>query len=124
MTKKREIYRCSTCGNVVEVIQEGAEMSCCGKPMLLLKENNEDGAMEHHVPVITRTEDGKYRVVIGRSEHPMSQDHAIQWIELLTERAVIRKELKPGERPEACFVSKSRPVVARAYCNLHGLWKG
>ena len=37
MTKTREIYRCPICGNIVEVLHEGAVLSCCGKPMELLK---------------------------------------------------------------------------------------
>ena len=30
MTKVREIYRCQICGNVVEVVNPGAVLSCCG----------------------------------------------------------------------------------------------
>ena len=39
MTKIREIYRCQICGNVVEVVNKGAVLSCCGEPMKLMKEN-------------------------------------------------------------------------------------
>ena len=35
MTKVREIYRCQICGNVVEVVNPGAVLSCCGEPMKL-----------------------------------------------------------------------------------------
>ena len=31
--------------------------------------------------------------------------------------------LNPGEAPEATFAIKAEKVVAREYCNLHGLWK-
>ena len=36
-----------------------------------------------------------------------------------------RKELHPGEKPEACFaLCKGDEVeAAYAYCNLHSLWK-
>ena len=51
MTKVREIYRCQICGNVVEVVNPGAVLSCCGEPMKLIKENISDGATEKHVPV-------------------------------------------------------------------------
>lgn len=50
MTKIREIYRCQICGNVVEVVNPGAVLSCCGEPMKLMKENTSDGAKEKHVP--------------------------------------------------------------------------
>jgi superoxide reductase len=32
--------------------------------------------------------------------------------------------LKPGEAPEASFNIQAEKIVAREYCNLHGLWKG
>lgn len=122
MTKKREVYRCTTCGNIVEVLNPGAAMSCCGNPMTLLKENTTDGALEKHVPVIEPIEGG-YRVKVGSVEHPMLPEHYIQWIELLTETEVLRHELKPGDKPEATFMTTAKEVTAREYCNLHGLWK-
>ena len=125
MTKIREIYRCQICGNVVEVVNKGAVLSCCGEPMKLMKENTSDGAREKHVPVIEPIEGG-YRVTVGSVEHPMLPEHYIQWIELLTPTDVLRHELKPGEKPEAIFLTnaEAKDVTAREYCNLHGLWKG
>ena len=97
----------------------------CGEPMKLMKENTSDGAREKHVPVIEPIEGG-YRVTIGSVEHPMLPEHYIQWIELLTPTDVLRHELKPGEKPEAIFLTnaEAKDVTAREYCNLHGLWKG
>ena len=101
MTKIREIYRCPICGNVVEVLNPGAgELVCCGKPMVLLKENVTDAAHEKHVPVVEKTDCG-YRVKVGSAEHPMLDEHYIQWIELQTPTSVLRRELKPGCKPEA-----------------------
>ncbi len=123
MTKVREIYRCTVCGNIVEVVNSGGgELVCCGKPMVLLKENTTDGAMEKHVPVVERTECG-YKVKVGSAEHPMLDNHYIKWIELLTPHGVMRHELKPGDKPEATFCTDEKEVCAREYCNLHGLWK-
>lgn len=134
MTKKREIYRCSVCGNVVEVLNAGALTVCCGRPMNLLKSNTTDGSTEKHVPVIEKTECG-YRVRVGSSDHPMTADHYIQWIELRTQRMVLRMELQPGDKPEAFFRIDSpekcrmqqsgescEQIKVFAYCNLHGLW--
>lgn len=138
MTKTREIYRCPICGNIVEVLHGGAVLSCCGKPMLLLQENVTDGAHEKHVPVVERTDRG-YSVRVGTTEHPMTADHYIEWIELLTPRGVLRRDLRPGDKPEATFCMRTdgngchdkaaacdtaAEVTARAYCNLHGLWRG
>ena len=122
MTKTREIYRCAVCGNVVEVLNPGATLSCCGQPMALLDGKTTDGAAEKHVPVVDRMAGG-YRVTVGSVEHPMVEGHYIQWIELLTPTEVLRKELKPGDKPEAIFKTDATEVAAREYCNLHGLWK-
>ncbi len=122
MAKERELYRCVKSGSIMEVINPGNESSLCAGEMQLLKENTTDAAVEKHVPVIEKI-DGGYRVVVGSVEHPMLDNHYIQWIELLTDRDVMRHELKPGEKPEAVFKTDATHVSAREYCNLHGLWR-
>lgn len=123
MTKKHEIYRCTICGNIVEVLNPGARMVCCGKPMVLMEENTTDASTEKHVPVITPTDNG-YKVTVGSTPHPMTPEHYIQWIELLTGNGIMRQELSPDSPPEATFTTSAPAPTARAYCNLHGLWKG
>lgn len=123
MTKLREIYRCPVCGNIVEVLNPGVgDLVCCGKPMILLKENTTDAALEKHVPVVEKTTNG-YHVRVGSVEHPMLDEHYIQWVELLTPTSVLRRELKPGCKPEATFITSEECLCVREYCNLHGLWK-
>ena len=123
MTKLKEIYRCPVCGNIVEVLNAGAgELVCCGKPMILLKENTTDAAQEKHVTVVEKTTNG-YHVRVGSVEHPMLNEHYIQWIELLTPKSVLRCELKPGCKPEATIFTNEECLCVREYCNLHGLWK-
>ena len=122
-TQSKEVYRCSTCGGVVEVLHPGANMVCCGNPMTLLKGNVTDGAHEKHVPVVETVDDG-IRVAIGAIEHPMQPDHYIEWVELVTPTHVLRKEFKPGDKPQVTFSVHEPVLYARAYCNLHGLWKG
>ena len=124
MTKKREIYLCATCGNMVEVVTEGAgQLVCCGKPMKLLVKNGIDASYEKHVPLVEKIEGG-YKVTVGGSAHPMTESHYIEWIELHTPSSVLRHNLKPGCEPEALFMTSEKVVCARAYCNLHGLWRG
>lgn len=123
MTKQNEIYRCSVCGNIVEVVHaSGGTLSCCGQPMTLLKENSVDAATEKHVPVIEKIEGG-YKVKVGEVEHPMLDNHYIEWIELVEENKIQRRHLKPGDKPEAVFMTDSDNVYAREYCNLHGHWR-
>ncbi len=123
MTKQKQVYRCALCGNIVEVLHPaGGTLSCCGQPMELLTENTQEAATEKHVPVIEKIEGG-YKVSVGAVEHPMLPEHHIEWIELISENKVMRKYLKPGEKPEAIFMTDEKNVTAREYCNVHGHWQ-
>ena len=123
MPSRLEVYKCAHCGNIVEVLHGGkAPLICCGEPMKLLREGQSDGATEKHVPVIEKTENG-YKVTVGSAPHPMTEEHWIEWIELIADGISYKKFLNPGEAPEAEFCVKADKVTAREFCNLHGLWK-
>lgn len=123
MAKAMEVYKCELCGNVVELLHAGGgELVCCGQQMNLLVENSTDAAKEKHVPVIVKG-NGGYTVKIGSVAHPMTDAHYIEWIELIAGATVSRQALKPGDAPEAFFATSADQVTARAYCNLHGLWR-
>lgn len=120
---KSEIYKCSVCGNIVEVlIVGGGELVCCNKPMELLEEKTEDEGLEKHVPVIEKTDSG-IKVKVGDVPHPMEEEHYIQFIEVIADGKIYRQELQPGQAPEAEFPIQSDDIIAREYCNIHGLWK-
>ena len=120
---KLEIYKCSVCGNIIEVLfVGGGELVCCGKPMILQVENTVDAAKEKHVPVIEKT-DGGIKIKVGSVVHPMEEKHYIQWVQAIVGDKSYREFLKPGSAPEAFFPVQGENVVAREYCNLHGLWK-
>ena len=123
MTEQKQIYKCNICGNIIEVLHKGiGELVCCDKPMKLITENTEDAAQEKHVPVIEKTETG-VKVIVGSVEHPMDSDHYIEWIEVIADGKVYRQDLNPGDTPLAEFNITADDVTARAYCNLHGLWR-
>ncbi|MDQ7031602.1 MAG: desulfoferrodoxin [Desulfonauticus sp.] len=123
MTKRLEIYKCEICGNIVEMVHEGkGQLVCCGQPMKLYEENTVDAAYEKHIPVIEKTSSG-YKIVVGSVSHPMEEAHYIEWIEIIAGEKTYRKFLNPGEDPIAEFCVDADKITARAYCNLHGLWK-
>ncbi len=124
MTKINQVYRCSICGNVVEVLHAGAgQLVCCGENMDLLEEKREDDGQEKHVPVIEKEGDS-VKVRVGSIPHPMEEDHYIEWIELVAGDKVFRKFLKPGNSAEAEFTGITTDQLSvREYCNVHGLWK-
>jgi superoxide reductase len=124
MAEFKRIYKCASCGDIVEALHAGdGALSCCGSPMAALSENTTDASREKHVPVIEKTATG-FLVKIGSVPHPMEEKHFIEWIELVADGKSLRKFLKPGDRPEAEFCVSAGSVSAREYCNLHGLWKG
>ena len=115
-------YRCEICGNIVALLKNGGgTLTCCGQAMTKLEPNSTDGAKEKHVPVITR-ENGKIKVAVGSTLHPMLPEHHIEWIALDTGEKTEIVYLKPGMEPKAEFTNVSSGTVYE-YCNLHGLWK-
>jgi superoxide reductase len=124
MAKRLQVYKCEICGNIVEVLHEGAgELVCCGEPMKLMEENTVDAAKEKHVPVVEETNEG-VKVKVGSVAHPMEEKHYIEWVEVIADGKAYREFLKPGAPPEAAFNLKGLNVTAREYCNVHGLWRG
>ena len=122
-TENLQVYKCSVCGNIVEVIHPNAgTLVCCEEPMDLLTENTTDAAREKHVPVIEKI-DGGVKVTVGEIAHPMEEKHYIEWIEVIAGGKAYRQFLKPGEEPRAVFQIEPEQITVREYCNLHGLWK-
>ncbi len=122
MAKKLEIYKCEVCGNIIEVLHEGAgEILCCNEPMKLMQENTVDASREKHVPVIERGADS-LTIKVGSIPHPMEEKHYIEWIEIVADGKTCIQYLKPGEEPARSCKTPGGEITARAYCNLHGLW--
>ena len=120
-----KFYKCEICGKIVAMVKETpVDTMCCGQAMRELVPGTTDGAVEKHVPVYT-LEGNTVKVKVGSVEHPMTDAHHIEWIAIETENGNQRKELKPGDKPEATFALVPRDKVKNVYeyCNLHGLWK-
>ena len=117
MTELKQIYKCEICGNIVEVLHKGqGELVCCNEPMKLQSENTIDASNEKHIPIIEGN-----KIKVGSVEHPMNKDHYIEWVEASDGKQTSKIFLKPNQAPKAEF--SFAPTSARAYCNLHGLWK-
>ena len=118
-----KLYRCAHCGNIAfKVVDKGVPLMCCGQKMEELVPNTTDGALEKHVPQVTR--DGNHVTVqVGSTIHPMLEEHYIQFIAAVSGNKVTFQLPKPGDDPVLKTVG-SEPVTAYEYCNLHGYWKG
>ena len=116
--KKLDIFKCEVCGNIVELLHVGeGELVCCGEPMKLLEEQTAEAATEKHVPVVEGN-----KVKVGSIPHPMTEQHYIEFIEIMADDRICRVFLKPGDAPEAVF-DTFVPKKSREYCNIHDLWK-
>jgi len=120
-------YKCAHCANLlVPAVDAGVTPTCCGEAMELLKAGATDAAVEKHVPVIEKDEDGHHLVLkVGEVAHPMADDHYIQVIVLRYAARTYMFKLEPGDEPSVkCAIrDNSVPMTVFAYCNLHGLWK-
>lgn len=122
---EQKFYVCEHCGNIIAYAQNnGVPVTCCGQKMKELIPNTTDAATEKHVPIFA-IDGNKVYVVVGEVEHPMTEQHYIQWISLQTKQGNQRKCLTPADKPVACFsICEGDQVEAvYEYCNLHGLWK-
>jgi len=122
MKNERKFYRCDKCGNLVGFVEKaGANIICCGEPMVELFPNTVDAATEKHLPSLAR-EGNKIKAAVGSVAHPMTPEHHITWIAVAEENRTTRVKLQVTDPPEAEFYIYSDSVTAYAYCNLHGLW--
>ncbi len=118
-------YICEHCGNIIEYVKDsGVPVMCCGQKMTEIVPGTSDGAIEKHVPVVT-VSGNEVLVQVGSVEHPMVEEHYIEWIVIETEKGSQKVRLSAGDEPKAKFLlaENDRPISAYAYCNLHGLWK-
>ena len=119
-----KFLKCKICGKIVAVVNERQVPTiCCGQPMEEMVPNTSDGAVEKHVPVY-EVEGNIVRVKVGSVEHPMLDNHYIEWIAVKTNFGNQRKVLKPGEKPEAEFalLPGEKVEAVLEHCNLHGLF--
>ena len=120
----KKFFVCKHCGNIIALLHDaGVPMMCCSEKMVELVPNTTDAAQEKHVPVAT-VEGNKVVVNIGSVDHPMLEEHWIQWVYLETDKGGHRKVLNPGEKPNVVFAltEDEKPLAVYEYCNLHGLW--
>lgn len=121
----QKFYICETCGKIVAIVKDTrVPLMCCGSKMKELIPGTTDASTEKHVPVYT-VEGNIVTVTVGSVEHPMIEEHYIQWVSLQTKQGNQRKVLQPGQAPTATFAICEGDEVQAVYeyCNLHGLWK-
>ena len=105
---------------------EELNLALDGQALKALKPNTVDAAQEKHVPVATYDkEKNEVHVKVGSVAHPMTEEHLIECIVLVTKKGVQRANLTAADAPEFTFrlADGDTPVKVLEYCNLHGFWK-
>ncbi len=119
--KELIVKKCMSCGATVKVITDcncdDCGLTCCGKPMKVMKANSADAAIEKHKPTYMIDND-KLIVTVN---HVMEENHYIEWFCLLTEDREEYVYLAPGDEPKVIFDKISNGKIY-SYCNKHGLW--
>ena len=120
----KKFYICRTCGNQIATVRNsGVPPFCCGKKMEELVPNTVEASVEKHLPAVT-VQGSTLVVNVGSVDHPMAEEHFIEWVYVETESGEQLKTLKPGEAPHVTFeLGQEKALAVYAYCNLHGLWK-
>lgn len=121
MTAK--FYECPSCKAIFSLLDH-KKVPCSELSLQELKPGAAAAEREKHIPVI-KTEGTHVTVMVGETEHPMTEEHHIEWIAIETETGMQIKYLTPGGKPHAEFflTQHEKLVAAYGYCNLHGLWK-
>lgn len=120
-----KFYKCMHCGNIaIKVVDSGVPLVCCGEEMVELVADSQDAALEKHVPAVGIT-GNKIHVNIGSVDHPMTEEHYIQFICLVKDAGYEIHPLTSDDSPSCDFYlgEGETAVSVYEYCNLHGLWK-
>lgn len=116
------LLNCDNNGLIEVLSGDGSGLYIDEKPLKKVNKNAV-GQPIIHLPQVRRN-GGYVHVKVGREEHPMTDQHHIEWIAVEYGNAIQRVYLGPDDPPEASFyVHESEDLVAYAYCNMHGLWR-
>lgn len=122
---KQKFFVCAHCGNVVAMIRDkGVPILCCGEKMQELIPGTTEASGEKHIPVY-QVEGNIVHVTVGAAQHPMTEEHYIEWVCLETEYGIQYAHLDPGDYPMAKFAICDGDEVQAVYafCNQHDLWR-
>lgn len=126
MTVLNELFKCNICGNVAEIVHEGANsLVCCSEDMGKLKVSEADSNNLHfaRIETIKKIDDLEIRRI--SFNHEMTPEHYIEFIETISNDGIHlkRKYLKPGEPCEMTLKCTCKQgFYIRLYCNRDGVW--
>ena len=80
MVEYGKIFKCEDCGSIVEVLVDAhEEKACCDSSKNIIEPQTEGDKAPKHVPVIS-VDGNEVTVAVGEVQHPMDDDHFIQFV--------------------------------------------
>lgn len=122
---KQKFFICKHSGSIIVMLRDkGVPVYCCGEPMQAINPGTTEASEEKHIPVYD-IDGNTVHVTVGSVEHPMTEEHYIEWICLETEHGIQYTHLNPTDEPRAKFALCEGDEVRAVYafCNQHSLWK-
>ena len=111
--RRSTFYICKHCGNIaMKPVDSGVPLVCCGEEMAVLEANSTDAATEKHVPAVTVT-GNEVHVEVGSTQHPMEEDHYIEWVYLGHREGRPVQVLQAGRGAGGRFRAGGRPSDRR-----------
>ena len=107
-------YICPVCGNIIYAIGSG-DYNCCG--ISLPKQDAEEIDEEHNINVSIL--ENEYYITM---DHPMTKNHYISFVALVTMDNVQIHKLYPEQDVELRLQRRGHGTLY-FYCNRHGLYK-
>ena len=74
--------KCRICGELIYVLKNKNNITCCGEEMIDIVPNSVDASFEKHVPEYVINGDK----IVVTVNHVMEDDHYIEWIALENEK--------------------------------------
>ena len=111
---RSKFYVCPVCGNVLHSTGD-ALISCCGITLPALEAEEAD---DDHMITVERVEDERFVTV----DHPMTKQHYISFLALVTSDRIQMVKLYPEGNAETRFQPRGLGMLYW-YCNRHGLFK-
>ena len=110
--KKLDFYVCPDCGNLITAATE-AGVSCCGRTLLPLEPQKPEE------PLSVEKIDGSWFV---SSPHPMTKDHYVSFVALLTGDTLFLRRLYPEWDLQTRIPAFSHGILLW-HCTKHGLFR-
>ena len=110
--KKLNFYVCPDCGNLITAAAE-ADLSCCGRTLLPLEPQKPEE------PLSVEKIDDSWFV---SSPHPMTKDHYVSFVALLTGDTLFLRRLYPEWDLQTRIPAFGHGILLW-YCTQHGLFR-